>query len=130
MVGIGSLLMSRSLSLSQSSSTHRVEVTGGADIPILFPPFTAFHQFILHPFEGGAILGLLGWIAVLLVLIGLVRKLVIPQFYDAALAVSTNQTVKERVRAIHVGQKDSFRRFVIQYHRRLLSDGTLMVQVS
>ena len=28
-----------------------------------------------------------------------------------------------------VGQKDSFRRFVIQYHRRLLLDGTLMVQV-
>ena len=63
----------------------------------------------------------------ILVLIGLVRKLVIPQFYDAALAVATNQTVKERVRAIHVGQKDSFRRFVIQYHRRLLLDGTLMV---
>ena len=33
------------------------------------------------------------------------------------------------MRAIHVGQKDSFRRFVIQYHRRLLLDGTLMVQV-
>ena len=62
-------------------------------------------------------------------MIGLVRKIVIPQFYDAALAVSTNQTVKERVKAIHVGQKDSFRRFVIQYHRRLLADGTLMVQV-
>ena len=45
------------------------------------------------------------------------------------LLVSTNQTVKERVRVIHVGQKDSFRRFVIQYHRRLLLDGTLMVQV-
>lgn len=65
----------------------------------------------------------------LLILIGLVRKIVIPQFYDAALAVATNQTVKERVKAINVGQKDSFRRFVIQYHRRLLLDGTLMVQV-
>ena len=62
-------------------------------------------------------------------MIGLVRKIVIPQFYDAALAVATNQTVKERVKVLHVGQKDSFRRFVIQYHRRLLSDGTLMVQV-
>ncbi|MFR9120402.1 MAG: hypothetical protein ACLVJN_07260 [Streptococcus parasanguinis] len=36
---------------------------------------------------------------VLLVLIGLVRKIVIPQLYDAALAAATNQTVKERVRA-------------------------------
>ena len=64
----------------------------------------------------------LGWIAgPVWSLIGLVRKIVIPQFYDAALAVATNQTVKERVRVLHVGQKDSFRRFVIQYHRRLLS---------
>lgn len=129
MVGIGSLLSLGAYLYLNLVQTHRVEVSGGADIPILFPPFTAFHQFILHPFDGGAILGLLGWIAVLLVLIGLVRKIVIPQFYDAALAVATNQTVKERVKAIHVGQKDSFRQFVIQYHRRLLSDGTLMVQV-
>ena len=129
MVGIGSLLSLGAYLYLNLVQTHRVEVTGGADIPILFPPFTAFHQFILHPFDGEAILGLLGWILVLLVLIGLVRKIVIPQFYDAALAVATNQTVKERVKAIHVGQKDSFRRFVIQYHRRLLSDGTLMVQV-
>ena len=129
MVGIGSLLSLGAYLYLNLIQTHRVEMSGGADIPILFPPFTAFHQFILHPFEGGAILGLLGWIAVLLVLIGLVRKLVIPQFYDAALAVATNQTVKERVKVLHVGQKDSFRRFVIQYHRRLLSDGTLMVQV-
>ena len=128
-VGIGSLLSLGAYLYLNLVQTHRVEVSGGADIPILFPPFTAFHQFILHPFDGGAILGLLGWIAVLLVLIGLVRKIVIPQFYDAALAVATNQTVKERVKAIHVGQKDSFRQFVIQYHRRLLSDGTLMVQV-
>lgn len=129
MVGIGSLLSLGAYLYLNLVQTHRVEVTGGADIPILFPPFTAFHQFILHPFDGEAILGLLGWILVLLVLIGLVRKIVIPQFYDAALAVATNQTVKERVRVLHVGQKDSFRRFVIQYHRRLLSDGTLMVQV-
>ena len=129
MVGIGSLLSLGAYLYLNLVQTHRVEVTGGADIPILFPPFTAFHQFILHPFDGEAILGLLGWILVLLVLIGLVRKIVIPQFYDAALAVATNQTVKERVKVLHVGQKDSFRRFVIQYHRRLLSDGTLMVQV-
>ena len=129
MVGIGSLLSLGAYLYLNLVQTHRVEVTGGADIPILFPPFTAFHQFILHPFDAGAILGLLGWILVLLVLIGLVRKIVIPQFYDAALAVATNQTVKERVRVLHVGQKDSFRRFVIQYHRRLLLDGTLMVQV-
>ena len=129
MVGIGSLLSLGAYLYLNLVQTHRVEVSGGADIPILFPPFTAFHQFILHPFDGEAILGLLGWILVLLVLIGLVRKIVIPQFYDAALAVATNQTVKERVRVLHVGQKDSFRRFVIQYHRRLLSDGTLMVQV-
>ena len=103
-------------------------MSGGADIPILFRlllPFISLSSILLM----GSDPGLLGWIAVLLVLIALVRKLVIPQFYDAALAVSTNQTVKERVRAIHVGQKDSFRRFVIQYHRRLLLDGTLMVQV-
>lgn len=129
MVGIGSLLSLGAYLYLNLVQTHRVEVSGGADIPILFPPFTAFHQFILHPFDGEAILGLLGWILVLLVLIGLVRKIVIPQFYDAALAVATNQTVKERVKVLHVGQKDSFRRFVIQYHRRLLSDGTLMVQV-
>lgn len=129
MVGIGSLLSLGAYLYLNLVQTHRVEVSGGADIPILFPPFTAFHQFILHPFDGEAILGLLGWILVLLVLIGRVRKIVIPQFYDAALAVATNQTVKERVRVLHVGQKDSFRRFVIQYHRRLLSDGTLMVQV-
>ena len=129
MIGIGSLLSLGAYLYLNLVQTHRVEVSGGADIPILFSPFVAFHQFILHPFEGGAILGVLGWILVLLVLIGLVRKIVIPQFYDAALAVATNQTVKERVRAIHVGQKDSFIRFVIQYHRRLLLDGTLMVQV-
>ena len=108
MVGIGSLLSLGAYLYLNLVQTHRVEVSGGADIPILFPPFTAFHQFILHPFEGEAILGLLGWILVLLGLIGLVRKI---------------------VKAIHVGQKDSFRQFVIQYHRRLLSDGTLMVQV-
>ena len=129
MIGIGSLLSLGAYLYLNLVQTHRVEVSGGADIPILFPPFLVFHQFILHPFDGGAILGVLGWILVLLILIGLVRKIVIPQFYDAALAVATNQTVKERVRAIHVGQKDSFRRFVIQYHRRLLLDGTLMVQV-
>ena len=129
MVGIGSLLSLGAYLYLNLVQTHRVEVSGGTDIPILFPPFTAFHQFILNPFDGEALLGLLGWILVLLVLIGLVRKIVIPQFYDAALAVATNQTVKERVKVLHVGQKDSFRRFVIQYHRRLLSDGTLMVQV-
>ena len=129
MVGIGSLLSLGAYLYLNLIQTHRVEMSGGADIPILFQPFTAFHRFILHPFDGEAFLGLLSWILVLLVLIGLVRKIVIPQFYDAALAVATNQTVKERVKVLHVGQKDSFRRFVIQYHRRLLSDGTLMVQV-
>ena len=48
----------RSISLSESLvQTHRVEVSVAQDIPILFPPFTAFHQGLLpHPFDGGAIL--------------------------------------------------------------------------
>ena len=65
MVGIGSLLSLGAYLYLNLVQTHRVEVSGGADIPILFPPFTAFHQFILHPFDGEAILGLLGWILVL-----------------------------------------------------------------
>lgn len=52
MIGIGSLLSLGAYLYLNLVQTHRVEVTGGADIPILFPPFTAFHQFILHPFEG------------------------------------------------------------------------------
>ncbi len=39
------------------------------------------------------------------------------------------QTVKRARENCSMWVKDSFRRFVIQYHRRLLSDGTLIVQV-
>ena len=47
MVGIGSLLSLGAYLYLNLVQTHRVEMSGGADIPILFPPFVAFHQFIL-----------------------------------------------------------------------------------
>ena len=52
MIGIGSLLSLGAYLYLNLVQTHRVAVTGGADIPILFPPFVAFLQFILHPFDG------------------------------------------------------------------------------
>ncbi len=71
----------------------------------------------------------LAWILLLAVLIWLVKSQVLPHFYDAALEVSSSHAVKERVSQMKVGDQKAFHRFTVSYHKRLLSDGTLLTQV-
>ena len=88
--------------------------------PSIFPPIEVFHTFILNPFA---------WILVLAVLLWLVKSQVLPHFYDAALEVSSSHAVKERVSQMKLGDQKAFHRFTVSYHKRLLSDGTLLTQV-
>ena len=73
---------------------------------------------------------MLAWVLVLAVLLWLVKSQVLPHFYDAALEVSSSHAVKERVSQMKVGDQKAFHRFTVSYHKRLLSDGTLLTQVS
>ncbi len=75
----------------------------------IFPFYSTFYclsSVHSHPFEGSdpRRLGLDGGA---FSFDRLVRKLVIPQFYMMATAISANQTVKERMKAIHVESEDS-----------------------
>ena len=97
--------------------------------PSIFPPIEVFHTFILNPLDSAALVGMLAWVLVLAVLLWLVKSQVLPHFYDAALEVSSSHAVKERVSQMKLGDQKAFHRFTVSYHKRLLSDGTLLTQV-
>ncbi len=75
-------------------------------------------------------LGLLGWICCFWSWLATVHKIVIPPVLWCGAQLRPAKPLKSAWKIAHVeSEEDSFRRLSHSYHRRLLSDGTLMVQV-
>ena len=93
-----------------------------------FPPVVAFYDFIINPLSLTAILGILAWLAVVVLLFLVVKFKVIPEFYEAALMTGAASGKRERVHDINMDEAKNFKKFVWRYHIRLLSEGSVILQ--
>lgn len=98
------------------------------DQPVYFPPIQVFHSLAVAPFELSSLLGLLGWLVVLALLVAVIRYKVVPEFYDAARAVSDTREVKVRRTGQRLEGKAGFKNFIWRYHLGLIGQGTVFLQ--
>ncbi|MBP2622378.1 hypothetical protein [Streptococcus oricebi] len=121
LVAIGAIIL---VNMQNSSSMRNLS----QDQASYFSPLLAFHNFALNPFSSSALLGMGAWILFTLLLLGLVRYKVLPEFYEAALTTSTSQSKQKRMRSLKLDGLKNFPRFVWRYQLNLIGEGSVFLQ--
>lgn len=110
------------------NSFEAMEMGQVVDQEVYFKPLQVFHSLAVAPFELSSLLGLLGWLVVLGLLFAIIRYKVVPEFYDAARAVSDTREVKVRRTGQTLQGKAGFKNFIWRYHLGLIGQGTVFLQ--
>ena len=96
-----------------------------------FLPIDVFAKWLLDPSNLVGLLGVFFWLLLCLVSILLLRMKVLPTFYSNLQVVEDLGRAKEEVTETKLLKVKSYKRisdFVLHYHKRLLSDGTILSQ--
>lgn len=110
------------------NGSNRFVENGSLDQAPYFYPLTVFHTLAVRPFSIESLLGVGAWILVVLAMYVVIKRKVIPEFYEAALATSTEKTVQSRKSSFGLDPKKGLKDFVFRYHLGLIGQGTVFIQ--
>ncbi|MDO4666963.1 MAG: hypothetical protein Q4A90_03900 [Streptococcus sp.] len=108
---------------------NNISVTNRTFAKAFFPPIESFAHFILHPTNPSFWIGILMWIGAVLLLLIVVKKKVLPEFYESALKTGTTINKKISNRQTGLNTNRSFSKFVWYYHIRLLGENSVVMQI-
>ncbi|KXT76253.1 hypothetical protein STRDD10_00316 [Streptococcus sp. DD10] len=93
-----------------------------------FYPMMFLHSLAVSPFSVKSILGLLAWSIIVILLFFIIKKKVLPEFYETAVVTSEITDVTVRKTRISVKGQKSFKQFVWFYNLGMISQGSTFVQ--
>ncbi|MCY7209427.1 hypothetical protein RG565_02845 [Streptococcus sp. IsoGale021] len=98
------------------------------DQPAYFPPMTIFHDFSMQPFALNSLLGMGAWVVVAAILFIIVKRKVLPEFYEAAMTTTATVNRQKRTKIFKMNGLRNFPQFVLRYQLNLISDGSVLLQ--